>query len=50
MVCFNRFWASNLPGLKSTAGYYQDGLRFLKDIEPQIEKLGIARERLVRAR
>ena len=50
MVCFNRFWASNVPGLKSTAGYYQDGLRFLKDIELQIEKLGIARERLVRAR
>lgn len=50
MACFNRFWIEQVPDLKPTAGYYQDGLRFLKDIGPHLGRLGIARERLVRQR
>lgn len=50
MGCFNAYWASEVPALRSTAGYYQDGQRFLKDIAPHIERLGIRREQLVRER
>lgn len=31
--CINRFFARRLPGLRRTAGYYQDGRRFLCDLE-----------------
>jgi len=50
MECFNTYWSSHVPELKPTAGYYQDGLRFLKDIESHRRRLGIAREWLVRQR
>lgn len=50
MQCFNDFWTERAPGVKPTAGYYLDGLRFLRDIEPHIRQLGVARERLVRSR
>ena len=50
MGCFNEFWAESDPSLKPTAGYYQDGLRFLKDIEPHCRRLGVRKELLVRER
>lgn len=50
MGCFNEYWAGQIPELKPTAGYYQDGLRFLKDIRERAKALGIERERLVRSR
>jgi len=50
MGCFNAYWSSHVPGLRPTAGYYEDGLRFLKDIEPHLARLGIPRETLVRER
>ncbi len=50
MSCFNEFWSGHVPGLAGTAGYYQDGLRFLKDIAPRMEEMGIDQARLVRAR
>ena len=50
MVAFNSYWSGQVEGLKRTAGYYRDGLRFLQDIEPAIRSLDIDRRMLVRAR
>jgi hypothetical protein len=47
---FNTWWGKQLPGVKPTAGYYTDGLRFLKDIEAKRLELGIGEERLMRCR
>lgn len=50
MGAFNDWWLRELPHVRPTAGYYEDGLRFLKDIAPEMQRLGIARESLVRTR
>ena len=50
MGCFNGYWLGEVPSLRPTAGYYQDGLRFLKEIEPHLRRLGVRREWLVRQR
>jgi len=47
---FNTFWARYMPEVPPTAGYYGDGARFLRDIEPARRKLGIADEQLIRCR
>jgi ribonuclease HII len=47
---FNSFWARYMPEVPPTAGYYEDGTRFLRDIEPARRKLGIADEELIRCR
>jgi hypothetical protein len=47
---FNAFWQGQAPGVAGTAGYYTDGLRFLRDIASAREALGIAEARLVRSR
>ena len=41
MRAFNAFWTSKVPGLRPTAGYYTDALRFGRDIEPARKRLGI---------
>jgi ribonuclease HII len=43
---FNRFWQAHVPGLKATAGYPLDAVRYIDAIRPAMLKLGIA-ERLV---
>jgi ribonuclease HII len=45
---FNRFWQNHVPHLKSTAGYPGDAGRFLKDIKPAMQRLGIAESALWR--
>jgi ribonuclease HII len=50
MKGFNRFWQARLPDLVPTAGYYQDGQRFLQDIEAEVRRLEVPREHLVRSR
>lgn len=50
MTRFNAFWRNHAPALKPTQGYVQDGRRFLRDIEPVIDRLGIERSMLVRSR
>ena len=50
MYRFNAFWRQHLPELAPTAGYYQDGERFLKDIRQKRRELGIRDADLVRAR
>jgi len=50
MGCFNRWWHQQVPGVAPTAGYYQDGLRFLSEVEPHFIRLGVDRDTLVRER
>ena len=47
---FNAFWARHRPDVAPTAGYYTDGARFLRDIEPERRKLGISDGELIRSR
>jgi ribonuclease HII len=48
MIRLNRFFAAHMPELKPTAGYVEDGRRFLSDIEPVIDRAGLVRAELVR--
>jgi hypothetical protein len=50
MARFNAYWVQHVPGLVPTAGYYNDGLRFLRDIAPKRQELGIVDDELVRCR
>lgn len=50
MICFNRYWCGLIPGLRPTAGYNQDGQRFLADIAPTLSRQTIDRNLLVRLR
>jgi ribonuclease HII len=45
---FNGFWMRQVPGLEPTAGYPGDAARYFRAIEPAMERLGIARERVWR--
>ncbi len=47
---FNAYWLRLAPGVEATAGYYTDGVRFLRDIEPQRKEMGIADGELIRNR
>jgi hypothetical protein len=47
---FNAFWRLHLPQVQPTAGYYNDGTRFLGDIEMKRRELRITDEQLVRCR
>jgi len=49
MLRLNRYFQDFIHELKPTAGYVQDGRRFLKEIEPIIAKNGLKRELLVRS-
>ncbi len=47
---FNGWWCPQQPGLKPTAGYYTDGIRWLADTATLRESLGTAQDRLIRSR
>ncbi len=47
---FNAWWRSVMPELEPTAGYYTDGMRFLRDTEPKRVELGISDHELIRSR
>ena len=49
MIRFNRYFVNQIPDLKPTAGYVQDGRRFLKEIEPILAKNDVQQEHLVRS-
>ncbi len=49
MLRLNRFFLGHMPELQPTAGYVQDGRRYMGDIEPLIDRLGISRRSLVRS-
>ena len=46
----NRYWVQRVGSLRPTAGYYTDGLRFLEDIGPALDRQGVDRGMLVRCR
>ncbi|HMQ14800.1 MAG TPA: hypothetical protein PKC49_02395 [Phycisphaerae bacterium] len=50
MEHFNAYWKRLVPGLRPTAGYYQDARRFLEDIETARPQTGIPLESFVRQR
>lgn len=50
MHLFNNWFVARQPGLKRTAGYYQDGRRFLQDTADLRCRLGLDDARLIRAR
>jgi ribonuclease HII len=50
MELLNRWWVQRVEGLRPTAGYYVDGHRFLRDIEPALAESAIDRDKLVRSR
>lgn len=48
MARLNRYFAQRLPELKPTAGYVEDGRRWLAEVEPHLGRIGLERSRLVR--
>jgi hypothetical protein len=50
MLEFNRFWQTQVPGLRPTAGYYGDAGRFYEEIRPAASKLGIPEQTIWRRR
>lgn len=48
MARLNRHVARVLPEVKPTAGYVEDGRRWLAEVEPHLGRLGVSREQLVR--
>ena len=50
MSLLNAYWQRHVPDLKPTAGYYQDGRRFLDEITPAAETLNAPMDLLVRNR
>ncbi len=47
---FNRFWAGHVPGIKPTAGYPVDAVRFYQQIRPAMERLGFNEAQVWRSR
>ena len=47
---FNNWWGVQIPGLKPTAGYYTDGMRFLGDISTKKSELNIPDRELIRSK
>ncbi len=50
MSIFNGYWTERIPALRSTAGYFADGNRFLQDISSARRELSIDDAALVRKR
>lgn len=50
MTRFQAFWLARAPEVKPTAGYFEDGLRFLRQIEPLLNELDIDPDTFVRCR
>jgi len=50
MTLLNRFWRQHLPDLAPTAGYYADGNRFYKEIQPLMAPMNIPPRRVYRSR
>ena len=50
MESINRYFLRHCPEIKPTAGYWQDGLRFIKDVETKLGHLEYDPEKLRRSR
>ena len=50
MARFNAYWTAAVPGLAPTAGYFRDGRRFWAQVEPELARLGLDAELVLRCR
>lgn len=50
MELLNAYWQAQVPGVRRTAGYGRDGVRFIHDVEDKLNELGLDRGALVRCR
>jgi hypothetical protein len=50
MQRFRGYWQAHAPGVRPTSGYYGDGRRFLREVEPLFERLDIDPGLMVRER
>jgi hypothetical protein len=50
LILFNRFWQSRVPGLRPTAGYTEDGRRFLSQVWHAMQSEGLDPDTIVRIR
>ena len=48
MEALNEYFIQYAPEIRPTAGYYQDGTRFLEELEGQVEPAIISKNKLVR--
>lgn len=48
--CINRYFAGFIPHIKPTAGYWEDGLRFIEDLKANLPHIGFSQDQLVRSR
>ena len=48
MIQFNNYWLGLDKRLKPTAGYWQDGQRFVRDILPLMKRMNIKEDELIR--
>ncbi len=48
MMRFQRYWLEKAPDVKPSFGYFGDGRRFVDEIEPYLEELGIDKSWFVR--
>lgn len=48
MQAFNAWWARHAPGVAATAGYYQDGMRFIGEVRPHFARLSIDERWMIR--
>ena len=49
MARLNRFFGARIPDLKPTAGYVQDGRRFVQEVDPLLRKLKLDEHQLIRS-
>lgn len=47
---FNDWWRALKPGLRPTAGYGTDGSRFFREVEPELARLNLERDQVLRRR
>jgi ribonuclease HII len=50
MKLLNRYWVAQVADLAPTAGYYTDGRRFYRQIQPAVERLGFDHRQIYRTR
>jgi ribonuclease HII len=48
--CMNRYFTGFNPNIKPTAGYWQDGLRFIEDLKTNLPHISFSRNQLIRCR
>jgi ribonuclease HII len=48
--CMNRYFTGFDPSIKPTAGYWQDGLRFIEDLKTYLPQIRFSQDQLIRSR